>query len=93
MDAAAAPPEADFAVRIAGDSMEPEISDGQIVWVRRRETLESGRVGIFVLGGMAYCKRLHVDARGACLVSANPAYAPIPLTPEADYRVCGEVVG
>ena len=93
VDASSAPPEADFAVRIAGDSMEPEISDGQIVWVRRRETLESGRVGIFVLGGMAYCKRLHVDARGACLISANPAYAPIPLTPEADYRVCGEVVG
>ena len=93
IDAADAPERADFAVRIAGDSMEPEISDGQIVWVRRRETLESGRVGIFVLGGMAYCKRLHVDARGACLISANPAYATIPLTPEADYRVCGEVVG
>lgn len=93
IDAGNAPSEADFAVRIAGDSMEPEISDGQIVWVRRRETLESGRVGIFVLGGMAYCKRLHVDEKGACLVSANPAYAPIPLTPEADYRVCGEVVG
>lgn len=93
VDASSAPPEADFAVRIAGDSMEPEISDGQIVWVRRRETLESGRVGIFILGGMAYCKRLHVDARGACLISANPDYAPIPLTTEADYRVCGEVVG
>lgn len=73
--------------------MEPEIEDGQIVWVRRRETLESGRVGIFVVGGMAYCKRLHVDEKGACLVSANPRYSPIELTPETEYRVCGEVVG
>ena len=93
IDASAAPAEADFAVRIAGDSMEPEIEDGQIVWVRRRETLESGRVGIFVVGGMAYCKRLHVDEKGACLVSANPRYSPIELTPETEYRVCGEVVG
>ena len=93
VDASAAPEEADFAVRIAGDSMEPEIEDGQIVWVKRRETLESGRVGIFVVGGMAYCKRLHVDENGACLMSANPAYGPIELTPEAEYRVCGEVVG
>lgn len=93
IDASAAPEEADFAVRIAGDSMEPEIHDGQIVWVRRRETLESGRTGIFVLGGMAYCKRLHVDEKGACLISANPAYAPIALTPESEFRVCGEVVG
>lgn len=93
IDASAAPAEADFAVRIAGDSMEPEIEDGQIVWVRRRETLESGRVGIFVVGGMAYCKRLHVDEKGACLASANPRYSPIELTPETEYRVCGEVVG
>ena len=93
IDASAAPEEADFAVRIAGDSMEPEIHDGQIVWVRRRETLESGRTGIFVLGGMAYCKRLHVDEKGACLISVNPAYAPIALTPESEFRVCGEVVG
>ena len=93
IDASAAPEEADFAVRIAGDSMEPEISNGQIVWVRRRETLESGRTGIFVLGGMAYCKRLHVDEKGACLISVNPAYAPIMLTPESEFRVCGEVVG
>ena len=93
VDASAAPEEADFAVRIAGDSMEPEIEDGQIVWVKRRETLESGRVGIFVVGGMAYCKRLHVDENGACLMSANPAYGPIELTPETEYRVCGEVVG
>ena len=93
IDADGAPAGADFAVRIAGDSMEPEIEDGQIVWVKRRETLESGRVGIFVLGGMAYCKRLHADENGACLMSANPAYAPIELTPETEYRVCGEVVG
>ncbi len=93
IDAENAPRDADFAVRIAGDSMEPEIENGQIVWVRRRETLDSGKVGIFVVGGMAYCKRLHVDEKGACLVSANPAYAPIVLTPETEYRVCGEVVG
>lgn len=92
IDAQQAPAGADFAVRIAGDSMEPEIENGQIVWVKRRETLESGRVGIFVLGGMAYCKRLHVDENGACLVSANPAYAPIALAPETEYRVCGEVL-
>ena len=83
----------DLVMKVNGDSMEPEISDGQIVWVRRRETLESGRTGIFVLGGMAYCKRLHVDEKGAFLISVNPAYAPIALTPESEFRVCGEVVG
>ena len=32
-------PNADFGVRIAGDSMEPRFVHGQIVWVHRQETL------------------------------------------------------
>ena len=93
IDAAGAPPEADFAVRIAGDSMEPEIHDGQIVFVRSRDDLESGRVGIFIFRGEAYCKRLQHDARGAHLVSINARYKPIALPAGEAVRVCGEVVG
>lgn len=92
IDAAGAPETADFAVRIAGDSMEPEISDGQIVWVRRRETLPEGRIGIFIYNGQAFCKRLRGIAGRLCLVSANPAYAPIEVEPSALLLVCGEVV-
>ena len=33
IDASDAPDRADFAVRIAGDSMEPDVPDGSIVWV------------------------------------------------------------
>ena len=93
IDAAGAPPEADFAVRIAGDSMEPEIHDGQIVFVRSRDDLESGRVGIFIFRGEAYCKRLQRDAHGAYLVSINARYKPIALPAGEPVRVCGEVVG
>lgn len=93
IDAEAAPEGADFAVRIAGDSMEPEIPDGCTVWVRRRETLEDGRVGIFVRDGEAFCKRLQRDENGAYLASVNPKYAPIRLGGDSSVAVCGEVVG
>lgn len=93
IDAADAPERADFAVRIAGDSMEPEIHDGQIVFVRSRSELESGRVGIFIFRGEAYCKRLQRDAHGAYLVSINARYKPIALPAGEPVRVCGEVVG
>lgn len=93
IDASGAPEEADFAVRIAGDSMEPDIKDGQTVFVRSRDELESGQIGIFIFRGDAYCKRLKRDAHGASLVSLNPRYAPIVLPEGEQVRVCGEVVG
>lgn len=93
IDASGAPEGADFAVRIAGDSMEPEIEDGRIVWVRSRDELEPGVPGIFIYRGEAYCKRLRTGKNGAQLVSVNPSYAPIDIREGEALRVCGEVVG
>lgn len=92
-DALDAPERADFALRIAGDSMEPLIADGAVVWVRSCERLDSGKIGIFLLNGQAYCKRLRAGKRGISLVSANRAYAPITPGEGDDFRVLGEVLG
>lgn len=86
------PESADFAVRIAGDSMEPDIPDGAVVWIRRTETLPGGRTGVFDYDGQAYCKRLEVDENGAQLVSLNKKYAPIEISPDALFLTFGEVV-
>ena len=93
IDAENAPQRADFALRVAGDSMEPVIADGAVLWVRRCAELAPGRIGIFVLNGQAYCKRLRRGARGAELVSENPAYAPISPREGDSLRVLGEVIG
>ena len=37
------PEEANFGVRVAGDSMEPRFHDGQTVWVRQQRSLMTGR--------------------------------------------------
>ena len=50
------PQDADFGVRVSGDSMEPVYHDGQTVWVKRCETLSAGDVGIFVYDGSGYIK-------------------------------------
>lgn len=86
------PSSADFGVRIAGDSMEPAIPDGGVVWVRRSETLRSGRIGVFDYNGQAYCKRLSSGPEGTFLVSANSAYAPIAVESGARLVTFGEVV-
>jgi len=85
--------QADFGVRIAGDSMEPRFVHGQIVWVRRQEVLRPGEIGIFLYNGSGYCKRLERSGDGVALVSLNPRYAPIRVSPGDELRVFGKVVG
>lgn len=50
------PEGADFGVRVSGDSMEPVYHDGQIVWVRRCDSIAVGQVGVFVYDGEGYLK-------------------------------------
>lgn len=66
-----------FALQIHGDSMEPKMSDGDIVIVRKQEDAESGDTVIATVNGTdATCKRLKKYAEGIALISTNPAYEP-----------------
>lgn len=67
------PNDADFAVRIQGDSMAPFINDGETVFVKKTCELTVGEVGIFSVDGAMYCKIYYIDdKRNLTLVSANP---------------------
>ncbi|MBQ2614806.1 MAG: helix-turn-helix domain-containing protein [Clostridia bacterium] len=87
-----APEEASFAVRISGDSMEPLIHDGDIVFVHRQSEIASGEIGIFSLNGESFCKVW--DNRGgvAKLISLNQSYKPIRLTPSDRLLTHGKVL-
>lgn len=56
----AVPRGAEFAVRIQGDSMEPYIADGGVVYVNR-DPLQNGDVGIFCVDGEVLCKQYYRD--------------------------------
>lgn len=86
------PEGANFGVRVAGDSMEPEYHDGQIVWVRQQRSLMTGETGIFLYDGCAYLKRLSAGEDRLALHSLNPAYADILVSPELPLRVLGKVL-
>ena len=67
------PPGAEFAVRIQGDSMEPYIRDGGVVYVSH-DPLAAGDVGIFCVDGGMLCKQYYLDPFGtAYLFSLNRA--------------------
>ena len=86
------PAEADFALRISGDSMEPLLQDGQVIWVKEQETLGSGDIGIFTYFDDVYCKKLVVDSDRAYLHSMNPAYEDIEIKEDHGFRIIGKVV-
>lgn len=86
-------PDADFDVRVSGDSMEPLYLNGQIIWVHQQETLEDGEIGIFFLDGEAYVQKYHQAPDGISLISMNKKYAPIKVSSGSVFRTFGKVVG
>lgn len=70
------PQKADFAVRIAGESMEPVIKDGERVYVTRTNEFSDGDIGIFFVDGDMKCKQFCKDSFGNIyLLSVNRALA------------------
>lgn len=81
--------EADYALRISGDSMEPKYHSGDVLLVENCDFVEEGELGIFVLDGSGYFKKYGGDR----LISLNTAYAPIMLKDFDRVSCCGRVVG
>ena len=82
----------DFALRVSGDSMEPHILDGQVIWVKEQEVLDTGDIGIFSYSGDVYCKKLIADGSKAYLRSLNPVYEDIEILDDFGFKVLGKVV-
>lgn len=86
-----------FGLRIHGDSMEPRMTEGDVVIVRRQDDAESGEIVIAMVNGCdATCKRLKKYAEGIMLLSNNPKYEPMVFSKEEietkPVRIIGRVV-
>lgn len=80
-----APSGADFAVRISGDSMEPVIHNGDIVYVKRTNDLKIKDIGIFSVNGETLCKMYYRSGMGdVTLLSINPERESANVTIAAD---------
>lgn len=86
-----------FGLQIRGDSMEPKMSEGDVVIVRQQDDAESGEVVIASINGTdATCKRLRKYRDGIELISTNPSYQPMFFSNEdiekKPVRIIGKVV-
>lgn len=81
--------EADFALRISGNSMEPKYRDGDVLLVSNSDYVEVGELGIFILDGNGYFKIYGGDR----LISMNKIYGDILLKDFENVSCVGRVVG
>jgi len=70
-----------FALVIRGGSMEPKMSDGDVVIVRRQADVTSGDTAVVIINGHdATVKRLIKKENGIMLQPTNPAHEPLFFT-------------
>lgn len=86
-----------FALQIKGDSMEPKMSAGDVVIVRKQEDVDSGDIAIVLVNGNeATVKKIIKFENGINLVPSNHNYDVITYTNEQieklPVRVIGKVV-
>lgn len=83
-----------FGLVIKGDSMEPKFSDGDVVIVRKQETVENGNIAVVLINGdEATVKKFYRNESGISLVSTNPQYEPFFFTPEQVNSLPVQVIG
>lgn len=84
-----------FGLRIKGDSMEPDIKDGDTVIVRRTEDVPAdGKTVIAIVNGNeGFCKKIAKYAEGLCLSSNNSNYPPKIYTVEQVTQLPVRIVG
>lgn len=67
-----------FALQVKGHSMEPKISDGDVVIVRRQENADTGNIVVVLVNGdEATVKKIKLGPQGITLIPNNPAFEPI----------------
>lgn len=86
-----------FGLQIKGNSMEPRITEGDVVIVRKQPDVESGEIAIVLINGdEATIKKVQKFNGGINLIPSNPAYDVMTYTNEQieklPVRILGKVV-
>lgn len=67
-----------FALEVRGESMEPKISSGDVVIVRKQDDCDNGDLAVVLVSGEdATVKRIKKSAAGIMLIPNNPAFEPM----------------
>lgn len=85
------PENANFALTVKGDSMEPLIKDGSIVYIHSQEDVENGTISIVEIDGAVTCKKVYKEDNQLKLISLNEKYEPM-IIEKGNVRILGKVI-
>ena len=84
---------ADFALKVKGDSMSPRIQNGDVVFIAQQPTVENGQIAAVIIEDEATLKRVYINEDTITLISENAAYAPFSYKiGEENIRILGRAV-
>ena len=86
------PLEADFCLTVNGDSMEPLIHHHDYIFVSKQDTLFNGNIGVVIVDGEAFIKKVFFENDKARLQSFNKKYKDIIGYDSNDFRIIVKVV-
>lgn len=85
---------ADFAVKISGDSMEPEYHNGDILLVKSQNTLNNGQLGIIFYNRDTLFKKYKKNRDKISIISLNEKkYPPVNIPSSQEIIIQGLVLG
>ncbi|MBS7576496.1 MULTISPECIES: S24 family peptidase [unclassified Enterococcus] len=85
----------DFAFRVKGDSMEPDLVTGDVALVQRTESVDNGSIYVVSYSDSLYVKEVRIEDDVFILHSLNPKYQDIPIDlvdNDEPPRIIGRVV-
>ena len=83
-----------FGLVIKGRSMEPKISDGDTVIVRKQPDVRDGEIAVVLVNGdEGTVKKIKKGPHGVTLISSNPAYDPMFFTNEEIEQLPVQILG
>ncbi len=85
-------PAHDIALKVNGDSMEPLFKNGQIIFIEKSHTIKDGQIGVFIINGDAYVKKVYVEDKRLTLVSLNKKYKDLHFYDNESVRLVGKVI-
>ncbi|PTH92911.1 transcriptional regulator [Staphylococcus xylosus] len=85
-------PPHDIALQVNGDSMEPMFENKQIIFVEKTTQIKSGQIGVVIIDGEAYLKKVFINDDNIRLVSLNKKYKDKYFYQNHDVRLVGRVI-
>lgn len=83
-----------FALQIKGDSMEPRMNEGDVVIVKKQETVDTGDIAIVLVNGdEATVKKIKILNDGIMLIPFNSKYDPWEYTAEDIEKLPVKIIG